>query len=121
MKSTFVVSLLLVSTLLFSCDKDEEYSKPISPYLEFKSIEFVGSDEEYYYPDTLIFRISVFDEQGDLGLEWNESYYPYHDFSYVLDSKGKLIDSKVPYIEYVGLPLKQPTTWFMARKSVVET
>ncbi len=72
---------------------------PEEPEISFESLRYVpveGIDK-----DSLVLVLKFQDGNGDVGLDVTESYCPYHNYNYVVDSSFNLVtissDSKPPF------------------------
>ena len=71
-KLVFILSLMIASTILSSCFKNEEY--PVEPIITNPTLSLVG--------DSLLLTFDFTDGDGDIGLNPNELEAPFDEESY---------------------------------------
>ena len=93
------LSFCLASISLLGC-YEAPYLSDV-PTISFSRIEFVNVDGE---ADSLILTFNFEDGDGDVGLDIEEVYPPYHSFNYVVQE----LDSEYYLIEYGQLNFNEP-------------
>ncbi|MDH5610600.1 MAG: hypothetical protein OEY56_14065 [Cyclobacteriaceae bacterium] len=89
MKSKYIEAILSIASLLLlgGCFELPEF--PVTPEISFHSVRFVETDA--FGPDTLVLSFNFTDGDGDIGLDADEIYPPYHRFNYIVDSTVEFV------------------------------
>ncbi len=59
------------------------------PFIEFDNIRFVDLDDSQ---DSLILTFKFQDGDGDIGIDNNDVFPPYHSFNYAIDADGQFVE-----------------------------
>lgn len=82
-KFTIVFFLIMGSGFLFQgCFDPPEF--PLEPKISYKSIEYSSQEG----PDSLILTFNFEDGDGDIGLSSDETFPPYHNRNFIIDSSN---------------------------------
>lgn len=96
-KYTFIISIILLFSLISSCKKGPEYPK--EPIIKFEKIEKfeVFNELTLSRQDSIVIAISFTDGDGDLGLDADDLLQPdYKDkYNYIIDVYKKIGSSFV--------------------------
>ena len=100
MKDQITLSALFIFLLLSASACYEAPEFPVEPEISFKEVVFYDTPNDP--TDSLVISINFQDGDGDLGLEGDELYPPFHSFSFVEDGSGGLLtinsnDTMPPY------------------------
>ena len=87
LQTSFILLCLIVIGALLQCSEPVTYDHPISPYIEDASLEYYEVDGQ----DTLLLSFNLFDEEGDLGLDWRDQRFPYHEYSFIADADTQVV------------------------------
>lgn len=88
-KISLRVTLAIVITFFFgACQEPDPF--PLTPQVQFNDMEFVEIIENGN-PDSLILHFDFQDGDGDLGIEGNEDFAPFHDFDLILDNDQNFV------------------------------
>ena len=97
-----LVSLVII-LMITSCFDPEEF--PETPYIEFESISYRDTETS----DSLILKFRFEDGDGNIGLNSNDIFYPYHDYSLIADEQGNVqifgSDALPPYFSAAAIPV----------------
>ena len=106
----YFLLLTTVILLLASCSEDSEYPFEQSPYVEFEDLAFIDSEQ---IVDTLKLSFTVWDSDGDLGLEDVRNLnHPYHEYNVITDSQGEPVRLRNEVIPpFYSSPVNVPR-WF---------
>ncbi|MEO9802331.1 MAG: hypothetical protein ABJF04_03745 [Reichenbachiella sp.] len=107
---SFLPILVASPAIFFSCQEPDPF--PIIPEIQFNNIQFVELLENGN-PDSLILSFDFQDGDGDLGVEGDETFPPFHDFNFVVDNNNRIVtfgqeDVELPFYLFVPDPF-QPT------------
>lgn len=102
--SGYQICAFLLIVFLGGCFEPPEF--PNEPHIRFKSLSFLDYETER---DSLILSFEFEDGDGDIGLTSNETFYPYQDLNFVIDSRDSLVtfsgqDFKPPFYLVSGNP-----------------
>ena len=100
LNNIFKYLIFFIGPLLFTGCYDAPYM-PDEPIISFNRIEFVEVDGA---ADSLILTFNFEDGDGDIGLDIDEVYPPYHTFNYVVQELG----SEYFLIEYGQSSFNEP-------------
>lgn len=97
-------ALLLVGFLAIISGCKEPDPFPNTPSISFERLRFVETADNT--PDSLILEFNFEDGDGDLGIESDETFPPFHDFDFIVDSTGRAVtlsadDVVLPFYRYV--------------------
>lgn len=85
-----LVNVILLGSFLFlgSCFEAEEF--PLEPNIAFESLRYVDLDAGL---DSLVLTFTFEDGDGNLGLgdNINDRYFPYHDYSFIIDEDDTIV------------------------------
>lgn len=89
------ISIISIILLVSACYSAPDYSD--IPSISYKALVFHESETT---GDSLILRFNVEDGDGNIGLDDDETYYPYEPYDEIIDSRDQLVyygdDSAVP-------------------------
>ncbi len=100
LKHTFLYLFLIIAVA--SCYPPEEF--PNTPSIAFNDLKYREIDNG---TDSLILTIDFQDGDGDIGLDGDENFYPYHDFNAIIDANNKFVtisDTEVEPPFYIATP-----------------
>lgn len=85
LKNNFFLSVI-GSLLLFSCEETVEV--PIEPAVSFKALSVMEFEET---PEFFQLQFHLTDGDGDIGLQPDHDFVPFHEFDLILDVNNQLV------------------------------
>lgn len=112
--SVSIVAILILSQALLSCSEPDPF--PIEPNISFNRMEYIELVENGN-PDSLILYLNFEDGDGDLGIEGDELFPPFHDFDIVIDNNDRIVtfgqeDVDLPLYLFIPNPVNPGKVFF---------
>ncbi|MEQ9423903.1 MAG: hypothetical protein RJQ09_05765 [Cyclobacteriaceae bacterium] len=99
--------LIITSILLYSCFRPEDF--PDEPRITYNDLRFIVT-EPNNVQDSLSLFLDFQDGDGDIGLTSEESFAPYHDLNFIIDSAGRFVtirgEFKLPFFVGIVIPVR---------------